>query len=158
MNANDSVKFFDTQFQQQARDRDFRLNPFELAALPHLHGRVLDYGCGLGNLAFAAAERGCSVLALDASPAAITHIKQRAAVASAAAGARAESERLREQLAALPAADSASGPGADGSPIAELLGACADRYQAVAAEADRLAGQVRGLQKYAVEVCMSDRL
>ena len=79
MNANDSVKFFDTQFQQQARDRDFRLNPFELAALPHLHGRVLDYGCGLGNLAFAASERGCSVLALDASPAAITHIKQRAA-------------------------------------------------------------------------------
>ena len=79
MNTNDSVKFFDTQFQQQARDRDFRLNPFELAALPHLHGRVLDYGCGLGNLAFAAAERGCSVLALDASPAAITHIKQHAA-------------------------------------------------------------------------------
>ena len=79
MNANDSVKFFDTQFQQQARDRDFRLNPFELAALPHLHGRVLDYGCGLGNLAFAAAERGCSVLALDASPVAITHIKHRAA-------------------------------------------------------------------------------
>ena len=79
MTVTDSVKFFDTQFQQQARDHDFRLNPFELAALPHLHGRVLDYGCGLGNLAFAAAERGCSVLALDASPAAIAHIKQRAA-------------------------------------------------------------------------------
>ena len=79
MNASDSIKFFDTQFEQQARDRDFRLNPFEHAALPHLHGRVLDNGCGLGNLAFAAAERGCSVLALDASPAAISHIKQRAA-------------------------------------------------------------------------------
>lgn len=79
MHASDSVKFFDKQFQQQARDRDFRLNPFEVAALPYLHGRVLDYGCGLGNLAFAAAERGCSVLALDASPAAITHIQQRAA-------------------------------------------------------------------------------
>jgi tellurite methyltransferase len=80
MNANDSVKFFDTQFQQQARNREFLLNPFELAALPHLRGRVLDYGCGLGNLAFAAAKvRGCSVLALDASPAAIAHIKQRAA-------------------------------------------------------------------------------
>lgn len=79
MSADDSVAFFDRQFQQQARDRDFRLNPFELAALPHLQGRVLDYGCGLGNLAFAAAERGCSVLALDASPAAIEHIKQRAA-------------------------------------------------------------------------------
>jgi tellurite methyltransferase len=79
MSAGDSVKFFDMQFQRQARDRDFRLNPFELAALPHLHGRVLDFGCGLGNLAFAAAESGCSVVALDASPAAIAHIQQRAA-------------------------------------------------------------------------------
>ncbi len=79
MNTNDSVKFFDAQFQQQVRDRDFRLNPFELAALSYLHGRVLDYGCGLGNLAFAAARRGCSVVALDASPAAIAHIEQRAA-------------------------------------------------------------------------------
>lgn len=79
MAVNDSVKFFDAQFQQQTRDHDFRLNPFELAALPYLHGRVFDYGCGLGNLAFAAAERGCSVLALDASPAAIAHIKRRAA-------------------------------------------------------------------------------
>ena len=79
MNTNHSVKFFDTQFQQQARDRDFGLNPFELTALSYLHGRVLDYGCGLGNLAFAAAERGCSVVALDASPAAIAHIEQRAA-------------------------------------------------------------------------------
>ena len=79
MTVDHSVKFFDAQFQQQTRDHDFRLNPFELAALPHLHGRVLDYGCGLGNLAFAAAQRGCSVLALDASPAAIAHIKRRAA-------------------------------------------------------------------------------
>lgn len=79
MSVSDSVKFFDTQFQRQVRDRDFQLNPFELAALPHLRGRVLDYGCGLGNLAFAAAEQGCSVMALDASPVAITHIKQRAA-------------------------------------------------------------------------------
>lgn len=79
MSVSDSVKFFDTQFQRQVRDRDYQLNPFELAALPHLRGRVLDYGCGLGNLAFAAAEHGCSVMALDASPAAIAHIKQRAA-------------------------------------------------------------------------------
>jgi tellurite methyltransferase len=79
MNSNPSVQFFDRQFQRQARERDFQLNPFELATLPRLHGRVLDYGCGMGNLAFAAAEHGCSVLALDASPAAITHIQQRAA-------------------------------------------------------------------------------
>ena len=79
MNSNRSIQFFDAQFQQQARNRDFELNPFEMAAIPHLHGRVLDFGCGMGNLAFAAAERGCSVLALDASPAAITHIQRRAA-------------------------------------------------------------------------------
>lgn len=81
MTAGDSVKFFDTQFQQQLRDGDLRLNPFEQAALPHLHGRVLDYGCGLGNLAFAAAQGGCSVLALDGSPAAISHINRHAGVA-----------------------------------------------------------------------------
>ncbi|OHC67511.1 MAG: hypothetical protein A3H93_01940 [Rhodocyclales bacterium RIFCSPLOWO2_02_FULL_63_24] len=79
MNANHSINFFDRQFRQQVQNRDFQLNPFELAALPHLHGRVLDFGCGLGNLALAAAERGCQVLALDASPAAIEHLRQRAA-------------------------------------------------------------------------------
>ena len=79
MNTNRSIDFFDQQFQHQARVADHTLNPFELAAIPHVHGRVLDYGCGMGNLAFAAAERDCSVLALDASMAAITHIQQRAA-------------------------------------------------------------------------------
>jgi len=78
MSSGHSVSFFDAQFRQQARERDFRLNPFELAVLPHLHGRVLDFGCGMGNLACAAAARGCSVLALDGSPAAIAHIQQRA--------------------------------------------------------------------------------
>lgn len=82
MKPNRSVEFFDKQFQQQARTSDCALNPFELAAIPHLSGRVLDYGCGMGNLAFAAAERGCSVLALDASPAAIGHIQRRAAAES----------------------------------------------------------------------------
>ena len=79
MKPSSSVDFFDRQFQQQARNSDRALNPFELAALPYLSGRVLDYGCGMGNLAFAAAERGCSVLALDASPTAIEHIQRRAA-------------------------------------------------------------------------------
>lgn len=78
MNPDSSVAFFDRQFQQQVREQDFKLNPFELAALPHLQGRVLDFGCGLGNLAIAAAQRDCSVLALDASPAAIGHLRQRA--------------------------------------------------------------------------------
>ena len=81
MNPDSSVAFFDRQFQQQVRDQNFQLNPFELAALPHLRGRVLDFGCGMGNLAVAAAERGCSVLALDASPTAISHLQHRATAA-----------------------------------------------------------------------------
>ena len=79
MRSSHSIQFFETQFRQQVRDGERALNPFERVALPYLHGRVLDYGCGMGNLAFAAAQRGCSVLALDASPAAITHIQHRAA-------------------------------------------------------------------------------
>lgn len=79
MTADHSVRFFDEQFRRQVQAHDFALNPFEQAALPHLAGRVLDYGCGLGNLAVAAARRGCRVLALDASPAAIEHIRQVAA-------------------------------------------------------------------------------
>ncbi len=78
MNSDHSVAFFDKQFRQQVRNRDFQLNPFELLALPYLKGRVLDFGCGLGNLAIAAAQQGCSVVALDASPAAIEHLRQRA--------------------------------------------------------------------------------
>lgn len=79
--TNRSIAFFDRQFRQQAGAGDFKLNPFELATLPHLSGRVLDFGCGLGNLALAAAERGCSVRALDASPAAIDFLRGRAAAA-----------------------------------------------------------------------------
>ena len=58
------------------------LNPFERLVIPCLAGRVLDYGCAMGNLAVDAAERGCCVLALDASPAAIGHIQKRAVVES----------------------------------------------------------------------------
>ncbi|MEQ1516511.1 MAG: methyltransferase domain-containing protein [Usitatibacteraceae bacterium] len=79
MNKNHSIEFFDKQFQVQARAGEAALNPFELAALPYLRGRVLDYGCGMGNLAVAAASRGCSVVALDASETAIAHLQQRAA-------------------------------------------------------------------------------
>jgi tellurite methyltransferase len=78
MIANPSVDFFDTQFQRQVREGDFVLNPFEQAALPYLHGRVLDYGCGMGNLAVEAARRGCRVVALDASTTAIAHLGSRA--------------------------------------------------------------------------------
>ncbi|MBA4256271.1 MAG: hypothetical protein C0445_10390 [Polaromonas sp.] len=75
MKPSASVHFFDTQFQQQVHTQDHRLNPFERDALPFLQGKVLDLGCGMGNLAVAAAEKGCSVVALDASPTAIQHLQ-----------------------------------------------------------------------------------
>ena len=78
MNPSPSIDFFDRQFQRQAILGDLALNPFEEAALPHLQGRVLDFGCGMGNLAVAAAQRGCTVVALDGSAAAIAHLQRRA--------------------------------------------------------------------------------
>lgn len=75
MNTHSSVSFFDKQFQHQVRESDLVLNPFEQKALPHLQGVVLDYGCGLGNLALAAARRGCNVVALDGSHIAIEHLR-----------------------------------------------------------------------------------
>ncbi|MBK9133793.1 MAG: methyltransferase domain-containing protein [Betaproteobacteria bacterium] len=74
-----SVRFFDAQFRRQREANDFALNPFEQLALPHVRGRVLDYGCGLGNLAVAAARRGCEVVALDASAEAVSHLAALAA-------------------------------------------------------------------------------
>ena len=75
MSLGDSVRFFDAQFRRQVAAGEFDLNPFEREVLPHLRGEVLEAGCGLGNLAIAAAERGCTVLALDASEAAIERLR-----------------------------------------------------------------------------------
>ncbi len=74
-----SVEFFDRQFEQQARAGAFDLNPFELLALEFARGDLLDFGCGLGNFAVAAARRGCRVVALDASPHGIDSLRRRAA-------------------------------------------------------------------------------
>lgn len=74
-----SVDFFDSQFREQIRARDYRLNPFELRALDHLKGTVLDLGCGLGNLALEAARRGHRVTAVDASAAALARLAAAAA-------------------------------------------------------------------------------
>ncbi len=78
--TNRSVEFFDRQFDQQARARVFELNPFETLSLEFARGDVLDFGCGLGNLAVTAARRGCRVEALDASPHAIESLRERATV------------------------------------------------------------------------------
>lgn len=74
--ANRSVDFFETQFRRQVSAAEFVLNPFEEAALPYLAGRILDLGCGLGNLSVAAARHGCEVVAVDASPTAIEHLSR----------------------------------------------------------------------------------
>jgi tellurite methyltransferase len=81
MTINRSIDFFEAQFQSQTRAGEFALNPFETLSLPYVSGRTLDLGCGLGNLAVEAAKRGCSVVALDASPTAIAHLRQAAAAA-----------------------------------------------------------------------------
>lgn len=75
---NRAIDFFDRQFAQQASGGDYALNPFERLALRHLRGDVLDFGCGLGNLAIEAARRGAQVVAVDASPAAIADLTRRA--------------------------------------------------------------------------------
>ena len=78
-----SVEFFDQQFRSATPEALLRLNPFEGKVLPYLRGEVLDFGCGMGNLAFAAAAQGCRVTALDGSAVAIAHIRARAATESA---------------------------------------------------------------------------
>ncbi len=87
MTANRAIDFFEAQFRRQAAAGERALNPFEAATLPHLHGRVLDMGCGLGNLALAAAGRGCEVRAVDASEAGVACLRARAQAAGAAVDA-----------------------------------------------------------------------
>lgn len=82
-----TIDFFDQQFRSAPPDALLKLNPFEEKALPFLRGEVLDFGCGMGNLAFAAAAQGCRVTALDGSASAIAHVRARAAAEGAAVSA-----------------------------------------------------------------------
>lgn len=77
--TNTSVEFFDAQFRRQIAVADFKLNPFEEAILPFVRGEAIDLGCGLGNLALAAARNGATVLAIDASASAVGALAGRAA-------------------------------------------------------------------------------
>jgi tellurite methyltransferase len=73
-----AVEYFGAQFERQIAAGDYKLNPFEERALPFLSGKVLDLGCGLGNLAMAAAARGAHVTAFDACESAVEDLAERA--------------------------------------------------------------------------------
>jgi tellurite methyltransferase len=73
-----TVAFFGAQFERQIAAHDYTLNPFEERALPYLSGKVLDLGCGLGNLSLAAAARGAQVTAYDACENAVEDLAERA--------------------------------------------------------------------------------
>ncbi len=76
---NQSVEFFSRQFERQIAAADYQLNPFERQVLPHLRGRVLELGCGLGNFSLAAARGGHPVTAMDACEHAVADLQRRAA-------------------------------------------------------------------------------
>lgn len=68
---------------------------------------------------------------------------------------------LRDTIAQLNARPAPADPGAaafsdEASTARELLGACAEEYRAVAAEADQYATQVTGLQEYAASVSKNE--
>ncbi len=78
MGSKRSIEFFAKQFDRQIAEQQYQLNPFEQWTLPHLAGRVLELGCGLGNLSIEAARAGHEVTAIDACPDAVKDLDRRA--------------------------------------------------------------------------------
>jgi tellurite methyltransferase len=78
MGSNLSIEFFARQFERQIAEQQYQLNPFEQWTLSHLAGRVLELGCGLGNLSIEAARAGHEVTAIDACPDAVKDLDRRA--------------------------------------------------------------------------------
>ena len=85
------------------------------------------------------------------------YVKEKTRAAAAASRARTELDGLRDALsAARPGQDPSAACRADGvAPERELFGQCATALVGVAAEADRLAAVVVGLQGYVKGVCLA---
>lgn len=85
------------------------------------------------------------------------YVQEKRKATAAAARARTQLDGLRDELAATPittSEDSAPACRVDAGTLErELLGQCAAALVGVAAEADRMAAQVLGLQGYVKEVC-----
>lgn len=85
------------------------------------------------------------------------YVRDKRNAAISAANARAELDRLRDQINAgrssAPADSTAPIRVDGGTPEAGILGACATALVGVAEDADRLAAQVLGLQAYVSGVC-----
>ena len=90
------------------------------------------------------------------------YVQEKTKAATAANRARGELDGLRNELYALsapkPGASATAPSRADAGPIErQLLGECASALVGVAAEADRLAAVVVGLQRYTAEVCLAPK-